>query len=120
MKLGVWLIVIILVPTALSLGAARLFGIRQSTWVFLIGAFLLPAICFVAGMALLIYFLAYTYSLSPGSQNGGDGPAFFVIIGIAFLLPVLLSGPGLLSGFLASFLFQRKVQKEDEQIGSER
>jgi hypothetical protein len=113
-KLGLWLIVIVLVPTALALGVARLLGIRQSMWIFLIAAFSLPAIAFSGGSALLIYFLAYVKSLPPGTQHSGEGPAFFGILAIMFVLPVLLMAPGFLSGFLASHLFHRAMPGEED------
>ncbi len=114
-KLGIWLIIIVLFATALSLGAARLFGIRKSIPVFLIGALLLPMIAFLGGTTLLICFLSYAARLPPGSDNGGDGPAFLGILGITIFGPVLLLGPGLMSGFLASFLFRRAMQRKDEE-----
>lgn len=51
-----------------------------------ITTFTLPAIAFFSGAGIMVYLLSITVS----SNIGGEGPAFFGIIGIMFVLPLLL------------------------------
>ena len=113
MNLWLWAIVIIFVPVAFSLGIARLLRIDHAIWVFFVAATILPAIPLIGGSAMFAYFMIATASKPASEASGGDGPAFFAIIFIAFLLPCLLAIPGLLSGVLAARIFRWMTREQD-------
>ena len=121
MNLWLWAIVIILGPVAFSLAVARLLRIDHAIWIFLVAATILPAVPLIGGSAMFAYFMIATASnfmiataSKPASEaSGGDGPAFFAIIFIAFLLPCLLAIPGLLSGVLAARIFRWMTREQD-------
>ena len=113
MNLWLWATVIILGPVAFSLAVARLLRIDHAIWVFLVAATILPAVPLIGGSAMFAYFMIATASKPASEASGGDGPAFFAIIFIAFLLPCLLAIPGLLSGVLAARIFRWMKREQD-------
>lgn len=87
---------IVLAPAAIALMIGLKFRRLAKGVIFWIAALLLPGAAFIGGSSLMIYFL----NMTPSSNNGGDGPAFFGIIFITFFLPPLLLMPGAVSGLL--------------------
>lgn len=89
-----FIVPIVLAPAAIALVIGLIFRALAKMVIFWIAALLLPAAAFIIGSGLMIYFANLTFSPS----DGGDGPAFFGIVFIAFLLPPILLMPGAVSG----------------------
>jgi hypothetical protein len=102
----IWAFAIILAPVAFSLLVAKVLRFERPVWVFAVAATILPAIPLIGGLGLFAWFIVAVKTRPPNVPDGGDGPAFFGIIFIAFMLPCLLAAPGIVSGFLAARIFR--------------
>jgi len=90
-------IAITLVQTAVPLSACAMNRTLPKSTLVWISASTLPSLVFTGGAAYMCYFL----TLPPDPSDGGNGPAFFGILGVMTILPIVLMLTGLLSGLLA-------------------
>ncbi len=111
-------LIVVFGPALLSVVVTRLFKAQTYRPAFYLATLILPGLTFFGGLALFAYFLIVTASTPPGTLNGGDGPAFFGVIFVAFILPVLLIVPGLLSGLIAKVLFEGLAARSERIKGA--
>lgn len=93
---------LILTQTIVMVTIAIIFPRLTVTSLIGITTFTLPALTCVGGAGLMVYFLSLPHS----ANDGGDGPAFFGIIGIMLGIPLLLIVPGVISALIALFLLK--------------
>lgn len=102
MLLIVGILTIVAVPTILTLIVSAFLKKLSEIALFCIATFMLPTVAFIAGAALMVWF--QTLTLDPG--DGGNGPAFFGVLFVMVLLPLLLAPLGALSGAITVILIR--------------